>query len=135
MKTRISILFLFFAFASLTASAQTSESNPDEAQQEKKVWVPDQVIPAAEHYEGGIEELYKAIDEELQYPAMAKRNRVQGESIVSFIINEDGSTSNIKVLRNPGAGTGEEAARVIKLLKFKSPGYSLNASLPILFKL
>ncbi|MFD3000769.1 energy transducer TonB [Pontibacter toksunensis] len=135
MKTRISILFLFFAFATLTASAQTSAAKPDEAPQEKKVWMPEQVLPVAEHYEGGVEEMYKAIEKELQYPALAKRNRVQGESIISFDINEDGSTSNFKILRNPGAGTGEEAVRVARLLKFKAPGYSLNASLPIRFKL
>ncbi|WP_460923884.1 energy transducer TonB [Pontibacter brevis] len=135
MKTKISILFLFFAFVTLTATAQTSDSKPAVDQQEKNVWMPDKVLPVAEHYEGGKEEMYEAIYKELQYPALAKRNRVQGESIVSFDINEDGSTSNFKVLRNPGAGTGEEAVRVAKLLKFKAPGYSLNASLPIMFKL
>ena len=135
MKIIISILFLFFALTTLTVSAQTSDSTPAEATQEKKVWIPSQVLPVAEHYEGGVEAMYKAIDKELQYPALAKRNRVQGESIISFDINEDGSTSNFKILRNPGAGTGEEAVRVARLLKFKSPGYSLNASMPILFKL
>ena len=58
-----------------------------------------------------------------------------GECIIGFTINEDGSTSGFKVLRNAGAGTGEEALRVAKLLKFKAPGYALNASIPIMFKL
>lgn len=136
MKTKISVLFLFFAFAALTASAQTATEKPvAEQAQEKKVWMPDKVIPVAEHYEGGLEAMYKAIDKELQYPALAKRNRVQGECLVSFTLAEDGSTSNFKVLRNAGAGTGEEAVRVAKLLKFKAPGYALDTSIPIRFKL
>lgn len=136
MKIKISFLFLFFALATFSVSAQTDSQKPDAAQEEeKKVWMPSQVIPVAEHYEDGLEGMYKAIDKELQYPALAKRNRVQGECLVSFTLNEDGSTSNFKVLRNQGAGTGEEAVRVAKLLKFKAPGYALDISIPILFKL
>lgn len=136
MKIKISFLFLFFALATFPALAQTEGQKPDAAQEEeKKVWVPSQVIPVAEHYEGGLEGMYKAIDKELQYPALAKRNRVQGECLVSFTLNEDGSTSNFKVLRSQGAGTGEEAVRVAKLLKFKAPGYAVDTSIPILFKL
>ncbi|MHA6249408.1 energy transducer TonB [Pontibacter sp. CAU 1760] len=130
MKIKISVLFLFFAFASFAASAQATTQ-----EQEKKVWMPSQMIPVAEHYEGGQESMYKAIEKELQYPALAKRNRVQGECIIGFELNEDGSTSNFRVLRNAGAGTGEEALRVARLLKFNAPGYSLNASIPIMFKL
>ncbi|MDX5421320.1 MAG: energy transducer TonB [Hymenobacteraceae bacterium] len=128
-------MFILFAFASLTAAAQSGEAKAEAEKKEDKVWVPEKTIPVAEHYEGGQEAMYKAIYEELSYPPLAKRNRVQGECIISFTLNEDGSTSGFKVLRNAGAGTGEEAMRVAKLLKFKAPGYSMNASLPIFFKL
>ncbi|WP_439881625.1 energy transducer TonB [Pontibacter sp. MBLB2868] len=134
MKIKFSFLFILFAFAALSVSAQSGEAKKEEAQ-EAKVWTPEKTPPLAEHYEGGLEAMYKAIYKELTYPALAKRNRVQGECIIGFTINEDGSTSDFKVLRNVGAGTGEEALRVAKLLKFKSPGYSLNGSIPILFKL
>jgi len=69
------------------------------------------------------------------YPPTAKRNRMQGQCIVSFTLNEDGSTANHKIIKNIGGGTGEEALRVIKLLKFNAPGYSMVASLPVNFKL
>ncbi|MFD2513688.1 energy transducer TonB [Pontibacter locisalis] len=134
MKTKFSFLFILFAFAALTVSAQTGETKKEEAQEEK-VWMPEKMPPIAEHYEGGQEAMYKAIYKELTYPTLARRNRVQGETIIGFTINEDGSTSNFKVLRNAGAGTGEEALRVAKLLKFKAPGYSVNGSIPIVFKL
>ncbi|MBF9252359.1 energy transducer TonB [Pontibacter sp. 172403-2] len=134
MKNRISFLFLLFVFAAFSASAQTAETKP-QATPEKKVWVPDKVIPVAEFYEGGVDSLYKDIYKELKYPPLAKRNRVQGDVIISFVLNEDGSTSSFKVLRNPGGGTGDEALRVVKLLKFKAPGYAMNATMPIMFKL
>lgn len=135
MKRKISFLFIFFAFVALSASAQTSTAKATATPEEKKVWMPEKAIPIADFYEGGQEAMYKAIDEELTYPPLAKRNRVQGECIVSFTLNPDGSTSNFKVLRNAGAGTGEEAMRVAQLLKFKAPGFGVDASIPILFKL
>lgn len=106
-----------------------------EAKAEDKVWIPEKPIPVAEYYKGGQEAMYNAIYKELQYPMLAKRNRVQGDCIISFTLNPDGSTSNFKVLRNAGAGTGEEALRVARLLKFKAPGYGVDASIPIVFKL
>ena len=134
MKTKISISFILFAFVALTATAQTTGKKQD-APQEKAAWVPSKVIPVAEHYEGGQEAMYKFIDKQLKYPPLAKRNRIQGECIISFTLNEDGSTSNFKVLKNIGGGAGEEAMRVAQLIKFKAPGYESIVSLPIMFKL
>lgn len=135
MKTKISLLFLLFAFTAITtASAQTAAST-EKKTEKPAYWITDKVLPAAEHYEGGKEAMYEFIGKELKYPALAKRNRVQGECIIGFTINEDGSTSGFKVLRNAGAGTGEEALRIARLLKFKAPGYAMNVSVPIMFKL
>ncbi len=134
MKSRISFLFLLFAFSAFSVAAQTPTAEP-QATPETKVWVPTKVIPVAEFYEGGVDSLYKHLYKEIKYPAIAKRNRVQGEVIISFLLNEDGTTSGFRVLRNAGAGTGDEALRAARLLKFKTPGYSMNATMPIMFKL
>ncbi|MBB6611014.1 energy transducer TonB [Pontibacter sp. Tf4] len=134
MKTKFSFLFLLFAFVALTASAQT-ETGTEKQTEKPAYWMPSKVLPAAEHYKGGQEAMYEFIAKELKYPALAKRTRVQGECIIGFTINEDGSTSGYKLLRNAGAGTGEEAMRIVRLLKFNAPGYALNVSIPIMFKL
>lgn len=134
MKTKFSFLFLLFAFAAFSASAQSDTKTKTDAQEEK-VWMPEKTPPIAEYYKGGTEAMYKAIYKELAYPTLAKRNRIQGECIIGFTVNEDGSTSNFKVIRNAGAGTGEEALRVAQLLRFQAPGFSVNGSIPIFFKL
>jgi protein TonB len=92
-------------------------------------------IAIAEHYEGGQDSMYAFIQRNIKYPPMAKRNRIQGECIVHIVLNADGKTSGISVVKNIGGGCGEEAGRVAKLLKFKAPGYKFQTSIPIIFKL
>jgi protein TonB len=92
-------------------------------------------IPVAAYYEGGQDAMYAFIAKELKYPLMAKRNRMQGRCIVSFTLNPDGTMQGIKLVKQVGGGTGEEALRVVRLLKFKKPEYPILTSLPIDFKL
>jgi protein TonB len=97
--------------------------------------VPNKAIPAAQYYEGGQEAMYTFINSHVVYPVQAKRQRVQGECIIGLTINEDGTTDIFHVVKNIGGGCGEEALRVVKLLKFKAPGYKLKTSIPVIFKL
>jgi len=92
-------------------------------------------IPVAAYYEGGQEAMYAFIAQELKYPLLAKRNRMQGRCIVSFTLNTDGTMQGVKLVKQVGGGTGEEALRVVRLLKFKKPEYPILTSLPIDFKL
>lgn len=92
-------------------------------------------IPVAEYYEGGQAAMYAFIAQELKYPLLAKRNRIQGQCIVSFTLNPDGTMQGVKLVKQVGGGTGEEALRVVRLLKFKKPEYPILTSLPIVFKL
>lgn len=92
-------------------------------------------IPVAEYYQGGQEAMYAFIEKELKYPIMARRNRIQGQCIVSFTLNTDGTMSGIKLVKQIGGGCGEEALRVVRLLKFNKPDYAILTSLPITFKL
>jgi len=92
-------------------------------------------IPAAEFYPGGQDSMYAFIDKHKVYPILAKKNRISGECIINFILNEDGTISNATIVKNIGGGCGQEALRVAKLLKFKAPGYKIQTSIPIYFKL
>jgi periplasmic protein TonB len=134
MKTKFTFTLILFAFMAFTATAQTAAKKQDE-EQKIKYWVPTKLIPVSEHYEGGQDSLYKFVDKQLKYPLTARRNRIQGEVVVSFTLNEDGSTHGFRVLKNLGGGISEEALRIAQLIKFKAPGYASVVSLPIMFKL
>ncbi len=92
-------------------------------------------LPIADHYEGGQQAMYEFIAKEIKYPPTAKRNRIQGQCIIGFTLKDDGSMENISVVKNIGGGCGEEALRVVRMLKFKPPGYAIKTSLPVMFKL
>lgn len=92
-------------------------------------------IPVAEYYEGGQTAMYDFIAKEMVYPVMARRNRIQGQCIISFQLNADGTMQDMRIVKQLGGGTGEEALRLVKLLKFKKPELPIRASLPITFKL
>lgn len=49
----------------------------------------------------------------IHYPAVAKENGVEGNVVVQFIVNTDGSVTDLKVMRDIGGGCGEEALRVV----------------------
>lgn len=72
-------------------------------------------------FPGGIDEFLGQVGNKYRVPEMdvSKTFKV----FVSFVVETDGTMSNIKVLRNPGHGLGEEAMRVLKTIKTKwKPG-------------
>jgi len=91
------------------------------------------------------EKLLEFIDNNIKYPNNAQIVGRQGFAVVSFIVNTDGSVSDIKVLRNPGWGMATEAVRVVNLMVEKNirwiPGKQRNnyvkvqMNLPVQFKL
>lgn len=131
----IAPLALGLLLAAAPAQAQMPAAAKTQAGQGTGIASAGKVIPVAEYYEGGQTAMYDFIGKELKYPLMAKRNRIQGQCIVSFTLNPDGSLSGIKLVKQVGGGTGEEALRVVRLLKFKKPEYPILTSLPITFKL
>lgn len=131
----IAPLALGLLLAAAPAQAQVPAAAKTQAGQGTGIASAGKVIPVAEYYEGGQTAMYDFIGKELKYPLMAKRNRIQGQCIVSFTLNPDGSLSGIKLVKQVGGGTGEEALRVVRLLKFKKPEYPILTSLPITFKL
>lgn len=93
------------------------------------------VLPAAEYYTGGQEKLMADIQRMIEYPPTAKRNRIQGECLVNFVLEADGKIANQKLVKEIGGGCGAEALRVVSQLKFNAPGYRMDVGLPIRFSL
>lgn len=73
-------------------------------------------------YKGGLIKLYEFIGENIKYPEEAVKSKVQGTVLMSFFVEKNGTLSNIKVDRKLGAGTDEEALRVLNLSEKWMPG-------------
>ncbi len=93
-------------------------------------------------YPGGEAALGAFLANNIQYPAMAKENNVQGSVLASFVVDSTGRVFNITVLRDIGGGCGREAVRVLGEMPNWSPGelangqkVSVKYTLPIRFAL
>jgi periplasmic protein TonB len=66
-------------------------------------------------FPGGIQKFYTYVGNNFEKPELNEETTITVK--VSFIVEKDGSMSNIKVLEDPGYGLGQEAIRVLKSLK------------------
>lgn len=71
---------------------------------------------------GGMASFYQFISEEMKYPNQARRMNIEGRVFVQFVVDKDGSLSDIQVIKGIGAGCDEEAARVIAKAPKWHPG-------------
>ena len=93
-------------------------------------------------YPGGVVGLVNFLNENIKYPSSAKKKGIAGRVVLQFVVEKDGSTSNIKVLRSVDKDLDAEAVRVVKQIKRFVPGYNddhvpvrVLYTLPVSFKL
>lgn len=67
-------------------------------------------------YVGGEEAMYKYLADNIKYPQVAKETNIQGNVFVKFVVEKDGSISDVRILKDIGGGCGEEALRVVKAM-------------------
>ena len=73
------------------------------------------VVEEKASFMGGDEGTFRNwVQQRVKYPAIAQENGIQGKVIISFVVNTDGSVSNIEVLRTPDSTLSDEAVRIIK---------------------
>ena len=90
---------------------------------------------------GGYSAFYEYIGKKLKYPAQARRMGIEGKVFVEFIIDKDGSITEVKLMKGIGGGCDEEAIRVIKAAPNWKPGkqrgqpVKVKLIVPITFKL
>lgn len=99
------------------------------------------IVQEPAEFPGGMAGLYKYLGENIKYPSMAKEAGIQGRVFVNFVVNKDGSISDVKILRGIGGGCDEEAIRVVKKMPKWKPGKQQGKAvkqrynLPVVFKL
>ena len=93
-------------------------------------------------FPGGAVELMKWLTKNLRYPQDAQRNKKEGKVVVQFIVNKDGTMSDLKVVKSAQyASLDREALRVMRLMPKWTPGVQNDkpcrtmVCIPVVFKL
>lgn len=89
------------------------------------------VIEKYPEFEGGMAAWAKFIQRNLRYPEEAMEKETQGKVFVSFVVEKDGSISNVSVIKGIGNGCDEEAIRVIKKSPKWKPGQQHNTTVRV----
>ena len=90
---------------------------------------------------GGGPGLMQFLGEHIHYPAIAEENGIQGRVVCQFVVERDGSISNITVMRSVDPSLDKEAVRVLKLMPKWNPGKQngqpirVNYTVPVQFRL
>ncbi len=137
MKSRTILLILGIAIKSLSgleASAQTcrvnSGINSDGCMSYKEVYEFDFVEEKPE-FPGGGTELVNFINDNRRYPAEAYSLGIEGRVTCSFVVNCDGSVSNISIIRGVEKSLNKEAIRIIGKMPKWSPGKNETDAVPV----
>ena len=100
-----------------------------------------QIVEQMPQFPGGEAALIDFVGKNIEYPQEAKDKNISGRVFVGFVVEKDGSVSNVEVVRGIGGGCDEEAVRVIKGMPKWEPGKQkgkpvrVNYMMPINFKL
>jgi TonB family protein len=133
--------------ATLVMCTQSEQDKPltqTEASVRKPVKVDGEIFTVVEHqpeFPGGMQELGNYIHDNLKYPATAEKANAQGRVFVSFVVTKTGEVTDVRVLKDVGFGTGEEAVRVVNNMPRWQPArqgtetVNVRYNLPINFQL
>ena len=84
-------------------------------------------------FPGGDAALMKWISDHINYPTIAQENHIQGLVSCQFVVNADGSVSDVEVLRPLNQYLDNEAIRVLKMLPKFEPGKQRDKAVRVRF--
>ena len=99
------------------------------------------VVEEMPSFPGGNAALMSYLNSNTKYPVVAQENGVQGRVIVSFVVERDGSISDVKVARSVDPSLDREAQRVVKSMPKWKPGKQngsavrVKYTVPVVFRL
>ncbi len=99
------------------------------------------IVEEMPEFPGGMNKLAEYLGKNIKYPQMARESGIQGRVFVQFVVEPDGSVSNVAVMRSLGGGCDEEAIRVVKSMpkwkagKQRGKPVRVSYILPVNFKL
>lgn len=139
MKTRTFLRGLLLLVAvSLTAMQAGAQNNDSVKVDESRIF---EVAEKNPQFPGGDEALLEFLGKNLAYPASCQEQSIQGRVYASFIVEKDGSITNLRIMRSPHPDLSAETIRVLKAMPQWKPGTQkgkpvrVNFSIPIMFRL
>ena len=99
------------------------------------------VVEEMPHFPGGPAALQAFLSSNTKYPVVAQENGVQGRVIVSFVVERDGSITDVRVVRSVDPSLDREASRVVRSMPRWSPGKQngsavrVKYTVPVVFRL
>lgn len=123
-----------------TAKGQTGEKNPTTPglQEDEKIYTYVDQMPDFPGGEGGLKDFLAT---NIKYPEAAKNEGIQGKIYIQFVVDKDGSITEVKVAKGLSTELNNEAVRVVNTLPKWKPGkhkgeiVKVRIAIPIMFKL
>ena len=112
----------------------------DEKPKEEETKVFD-VVEQMPSFPGGPQALMEYLSKNIKYPVIAEENGVQGRVVVTFVVERDGSITDVKVVKSVDPSLDKEAQRVVKAMPHWIPGKQNGAAVrvkytvPVTFRL
>ena len=122
MKTRLSMFVLLLFTFVFSANAQETNENGTKLTSGSGEVFKFENLTEEPQFPGGNEARVRYLMENIHYPKEAKEKHMQGTVYVTFVIEKDGSITNVKVLKGVCPSLDNEAVRVIKAMPRWSPG-------------
>ena len=99
------------------------------------------VVEQMPSFPGGPSALMEWLSNNVKYPVVAQENGVQGRVVVSFVVESDGSITDVKVVRGVDPSLDKEASRVVRAMPRWIPGKQngsavrVKYNVPVAFRL
>jgi len=107
-------------------------------EEEEEIFV---VVENQPEFPGGQAAMMKFLSENIKYPVIAQENGIQGRVICNFVVERDGSITDVQVVRGVDPSLDKEAVRVIQSMPKWKPGMQrgkpvrVRFTLPVVFRL
>lgn len=138
MKTKLSLISIFIFSVIISVAQNNMEikeiaTMPTENPQEEIY----NIVDYMPEFPGGSMEMMKFIQKNIVYPKNAREKNISGKLFLKYIINADGTISDIKILKGVSGcpECDEEGVRVVKLMPKWKPGMQAGKPVPVYWNL
>ncbi len=116
---RLGALTILTSIFFIISSCSSNQMNDPQSTNSKEVYT---VVEDFPQYPGGTEALFKYLESEIKYPKEAIEKGIEGQVLVQFDIERNGSITAVVAVKGVGAGCEDEAIRALKSALAFKPG-------------